>query len=781
MGKRICIWALILGLAGSSAWADLVGYWPLDGGVATDLSGNDNHGTIYGSVSATTDRNGNPNSAMSFGGGSGDKIDVGNPPEFNLTGAMTITAWVYLDSSSGVHGSRNSRILAKMGGTRAWSSGIEKNIDGVPFPATIQVSSNGGDVIGLHDGTLPLDQWVHFAGVYTPGAFLTVYLNGDLADIRTTGIPASQFSNNGRSVLIGNRPDCSDCGWYGALDEVRLYNEALSEAEIEGLMGLYIATNPDPPDGALHVNPMSVLSWDAPPSVPSPLYDVYLGTDPNFAGETPVSNDQSSTSYDPNPDLQFATTYYWQIVVHDGGQPYEGPVWSFATQGLSSDPSPTDGAIIISLENLTWVGDDAADSYDVYLGTSESAVATADRLAGDINQDRSSNLLDLEVLCAQWLTSPGGIDPNADLDGSGFVDLADYAILAPDPTYKGNQTSTTFDPGTLAANTTYHWRIDEVNDSEPDSPWKGDVWSFTTSAPDPKPRVIVSSDIGGSDNDDYQSMVHYLVYADLFDTEGLVSSPPYAGRKANILEVIDEYETDYSNLVSHSVAFPTPQSLRDVTKQGAINAAPAAGYSTATEGSNWIIQQALVSDPRPLWILVWGSITDVAQAVHDNPNIKSKIHVYSVGSWNTVQDQNARNYLYNNHSDLWWIESDTTIRGMYVGGDQSGDLGNWTFVVQHVRYHGALGDFYYSKKPDIKMGDTPSVLYLLYGNPDVPTTEHWGGMFGTTGHGANFWTDLTDPQYRQGSYDGAKTVNVWRENYLRDWQIRMDWADAAVP
>lgn len=49
-------------------------------------------------------------------------------------------------------------------------------------------------------------------------------------------------------------------------------------------------------------------------------------------------------------------------------------------------------------------------------------------------------------------------------------------------------------------------------------------------------RVIISTDIGGSDPDDFQSMVHYLVYADLFDTEGLIASPPHAGRKAHILE-----------------------------------------------------------------------------------------------------------------------------------------------------------------------------------------------------------------------------------------------------
>ena len=57
-------------------------------------------------------------------------------------------------------------------------------------------------------------------------------------------------------------------------------------------------------------------------------------------------------------------------------------------------------------------------------------------------------------------------------------------------------------------------------------------------------RVIVSTDIGGSDPDDFQSMVHYLLYADLFDTEGLISSPWGAGRVSDIFEVIEQYEKD---------------------------------------------------------------------------------------------------------------------------------------------------------------------------------------------------------------------------------------------
>ena len=65
-------------------------------------------------------------------------------------------------------------------------------------------------------------------------------------------------------------------------------------------------------------------------------------------------------------------------------------------------------------------------------------------------------------------------------------------------------------------------------------------------------RVLVSSDIGGTDPDDLQLLVHLLVYADCFDLEGLVSSPYGRGRKEHILGVIDAYQKDYPNLRSYS-------------------------------------------------------------------------------------------------------------------------------------------------------------------------------------------------------------------------------------
>lgn len=80
-------------------------------------------------------------------------------------------------------------------------------------------------------------------------------------------------------------------------------------------------------------------------------------------------------------------------------------------------------------------------------------------------------------------------------------------------------------------------------------------------------RVLVSTDIGGTDPDDFQSLVHLLVYADVLDIEGLVSSPFDAGRTKDILDVVNCYEKDYGNLKTHSDRYPSPAALRAITSR----------------------------------------------------------------------------------------------------------------------------------------------------------------------------------------------------------------------
>jgi len=242
-------------------------------------------------------------------------------------------------------------------------------------------------------------------------------------------------------------------------------------------------------------------------------------------------------------------------------------------------------------------------------------------------------------------------------------------------------------------------------------------------------RVLVSTDIGGTDPDDFQSMVHLLVYADCFDIEGLVSSPYGPGRKEDITRVIACYEKDYANLKTYTDRYPTPDALRAIAKQGETERAPYVGVRRPTEGSQWIVDCARRDDPRPLHVLVWGGIEDLAQALHDAPDILPKLRVYWIGGPNKKWGPDVFHYLVTHHPDLWIVESNATYRGWFTGGNQSGQWGNEAFVSRHIAGKGALGDFFVSKKADIKMGDTPSVGWLLKGTPDDPSQPGWGGQF----------------------------------------------------
>jgi hypothetical protein len=145
-------------------------------------------------------------------------------------------------------------------------------------------------------------------------------------------------------------------------------------------------------------------------------------------------------------------------------------------------PSPVDGALHTQTwATLTWAPGDFAVSHDVYLGDNFD----------DVN------------------------------DGLG-------------DTFVGNQTATMLVagfpgfpvPGGLVPGTTYYWRIDEVNDADPNSPWKGSIWSFsippkTAYNPDPAdgaefvdPNAIFTWTPG------YGSKLHTVYLGDNYDDVG---------------------------------------------------------------------------------------------------------------------------------------------------------------------------------------------------------------------------------------------------------------------
>jgi len=412
----------------------LVGYWPLDGD-ALDASGNGNDGVIMGNVTPTTDRFGTKDSAMNFPGSTSDYIDLGQPPMLLIKGAMTVAAWVRADTMT-----QNGRILAKQGPSsgRSWSIQLESGGDFARF----DVGINPTDRVRADSEPLSFgpDEWFHIAGVFRPGEAVEIYINGELANSEPTTV-TTQWIENGLPVNIGRRPQ-PGTPWQGDIDEVQMYNIALTPEEIQSLMSGRLlsfpkARGPSPADGALHVDTWVNLSWSPGDSAVS--HDVYLGDsfdDVNDGAEGVFLGNQSITSLligfpgFPYPDgLASGTTYYWRIdEVNDAdpNSPWKGDIWSFKVPSSKAhDPDPPDDARYVSLNpTLTWTSGMDAKLHYVYFGE-----------------------------------NPADVESGAD------------------DTYKGSTGTAGHTTGTLVKDTVYYWRVDEFDGIATHT---GDVWSFTT-------------------------------------------------------------------------------------------------------------------------------------------------------------------------------------------------------------------------------------------------------------------------------------------------------------
>lgn len=304
-------------------------------------------------------------------------------------------------------------------------------------------------------------------------------------------------------------------------------------------------------------------------------------------------------------------------------------------------------------------------------------------------------------------------------------------------------------------------------------------------------RVFILTDIGGGDDDDFQSMVHYFIYGDLFDTEGIISSPPKFGTVKDILRVVDLYEADYPYLLRYSRKYPSPAYYRAITKEGApevpsediIHGIKHSDVKLS-DGAKWLIECAMRKDPqdRPLYVLIWGCATDLAYALSANPEILNNVRIVYLAGSNELRDPISIKYIETYHKEIWMIQNMYSYQGARLGGNQNGDLGNFTFMQTHVKGHGAMGDWISLLKGGmVKMGDTPTVLYILKGTPEDPTMPSWGGRFVKRQGFKNWYVDIKDPEYMlyevkswNSEWWGAKTISCWREEWLRDWQRRMD-------
>jgi len=326
--------------------------------------------------------------------------------------------------------------------------------------------------------------------------------------------------------------------------------------------------------------------------------------------------------------------------------------------------------------------------------------------------------------------------------------------------------------------------------------------------------ILVDTDLGG-DPDDIQSLYRLIHYSDILKVKGIVSTPctNLGGHPWDTLphvpliqEWIQRVDVDQLRENGYTDLMPESELLSLVKKGRQDTGTPSP--ETSTEGSDWIIQQAKNYSPEdPLWVLVWGSITTVAQALHDAPEIAPNLRLYSIASTNTMHDTASREYVYqfmqDDYPEMWWIEngllprgSRGTFRGVYQSGDQSGEWAFTEFIPANIRGHGSDHDGLFAEKcgdafptanwpkNSLKEGDSPTMLYLVspvlggVGDVDDPTQESWGGQFYRPypEQFPNYYTDLdTTAEACQA------TIGKWRRTFLEDWKKRWDRYDEVAP
>jgi hypothetical protein len=311
---------------------------------------------------------------------------------------------------------------------------------------------------------------------------------------------------------------------------------------------------PEPADGAEAVAVDVQLSWT--PGSGSKLHTVYFGD--NFEDVYNATGGQArgTTTFTPGI-LTMAKTYYWRVDEFDLIETHKGDVWSFTTEGALGSPNPTNGAVDMSQTSiLSWVPGVFADTHEIYFGIDKDAVKNAD---------------------------------------------------ASSPEYKGsgNLGSESYDPGQLEWNTTYHWRIIEVNNANADSPWKGPLWSFTTgnflvvddfesyndlNPTDPESNRIFNAWLDGFGDATNGSLVGY-------------DDPPLT-EQTIVHSGSQSMPFAYDNAAGKSEATLTLTDMRDWTVQG------------VDRLTIWYIRGSTGNDVEKMYVVLNGT----AVVTNDNPN-----------------------------------------------------------------------------------------------------------------------------------------------------------------
>ncbi|GAB2632200.1 nucleoside hydrolase-like domain-containing protein [Belliella aquatica] len=302
-----------------------------------------------------------------------------------------------------------------------------------------------------------------------------------------------------------------------------------------------------------------------------------------------------------------------------------------------------------------------------------------------------------------------------------------------------------------------------------------------------KPRVINTTDLG-ADPDDEQSMVRQLVSANEFDIEGLIVSTGCWRKNQSdtkmLDKIVDAYGEVYSNLIVHAEGFPTFEYLKSISVLGQTGYGMGdVGEGKDSPGSELIISAADKDDPRPLWVMGWGGMNTIAQAIWKVRETRSaeelekflgKLRLYDV-----LGQDDAGAWIAKNFPEVFYIRA----TGVY-GWQPSEE-----YLAEQIQSKGALGAVY-PNTIYVAEGDTPSFMHVYpngLNDPEQVDQGGWGGRFSATKkEGIRSMSQVAkieedgetkfDPYFMYGNTDeAANAIKKWSTGYNNDFSARMDW------
>jgi hypothetical protein len=219
----------------------LIGFWNLNegtGNITYDQSGNGHDGTIYGATWIT----GISDNALDFDGFD-DYVDVGQFTQFGGTQSFSLCAWINTTSIQTGEPSILSNMNSSAGGIMLFSDGDR---------TAVTVGGKDGtneQITVFYDNSINDGQWHFITGTYD-GDYLCLYIDGIIVGSQ------NDFSNYTASIYnmnIGRMDDLDRMHFDGAIDEVRIYDIALSDSDIQ-----FLYQNPD---GSENQPPVADFLW----------------------------------------------------------------------------------------------------------------------------------------------------------------------------------------------------------------------------------------------------------------------------------------------------------------------------------------------------------------------------------------------------------------------------------------------------------------------------------------------------------------------------------------